>query len=563
MTQQKPETRPAAKGKERSVAVFLALGAFAAAVLSLAIQVYLAGGTPGGAPSEPAGKILLWGGIINIMVFALGLGTLVLNIRRLSRRFFRLKELARPLAEKDAAALLALPKPEPGAAAKEGSAELREAVLLEEALWSLGRLFASFNAFIGRSTEMREIVRGESREGDSLHQHIGEVIDKIAGQFFEIEESAKQAVVSLGDMEAYIHSLAEAGGGHSAMLEETDGRLARVTDMSRSVAARIRDSAGKAESLRGDIATGEEQAQEVNDMVKTIAREVGVISEMTAIINQISEQTNILSMNAAIESAHAGQAGAGFAVVADEIRKLAESTRENAGRIHEELLAIGRNTQGALKASELSFETFNGITGKIGDLTQELADISSAAGETGAMNGEINGALQESVRFSQRLKDGSADMMAHHQSFSAALELIRSLSDTTRTEIKEIHSGTRELLEHLKKIQRHILEDLDQAESLRLSPGTPWGSPAAIGDTPASPGASPAAVSDARGAISPVPAHNAAAQAHGASPAAVPDARGAISPVPAHNATAQGAAEAETYSDSREVTVKRPPQTIL
>ncbi|MDR1238741.1 MAG: methyl-accepting chemotaxis protein [Treponema sp.] len=509
----------------------IALGTCAALSVALAVQLYLAGSRAGGAVRG----LLPGGGLVNILIAALGLGALVFCILTLARRLGELKALIKPLLEKDMKTLISLPKPGSGG----GLPGLREAEGLKESLWSLGRLFESLNSFAARSAGLREILRGESREREALHQHIGEMINKIAGQFFEIEAATKQAMESLGSIEDYIGSLNTAGGSQSAVLEEAGVRLTQVTDLALSVAARIRDSAGRAETLREEVAGGEDQAQEVNDLVKAIAREVEGISEMTAIINQISEQTNILSMNAAIESAHAGQAGAGFAVVADEIRKLAESTRENAGRIHEELVSINIKTKSALAASELSFETFNGISGKIKGLSRELAEISSSALESSVINGEIDASIKETVLFNQRLKDGSADVMAHHQSFKASLEQIQALSDTTRADIREIHSGTGELLENIRKSQNRVFEDLDQAEKL---PG--------ISATPAPTPATSAPVTPA--ATTPVPA----------TPAA-PPARSAFLRTGEISAAAAITPGGEDYSDSREVAVKRPPEAIL
>jgi methyl-accepting chemotaxis protein len=509
-------------------ALIIALGVCAAALVSLTVQIGLAGNAASGEAAGEVKNILLGEGIA-IGLFSLGLGALLVFIRILSDRLSVLKNLVKPLTEKNVAALMKFPKPA-APAAKPGA----ETAALEESLWSLGKLFEFLNAFVSRSAEMREIMRGESHERDTLHQHIGEAMNKIAAQFFEIEKSVKQALDSLSGIEDYIVSLKDTKGGQSEALEGTGARLTQVTELSRSVASRIKDSAGRTESLCDAISAGEEQAQEVNDIVKTISREVEGISEITAVINQISEQTNILSMNAAIESAHAGQAGAGFAVVADEIRKLAESTKENAGQIHEELLSIRKNAQGALKASRLSFETFSGITGKIGELSKELKDISAAARETGLINGEIDAVIKESILDNLRVHDGSADVMAHHQSFKSSLEQIQGLADTTRAEIREIHSGTGELLDNIKKSQHRIFEGLAQAEKMSVLPGFSGeaGSPG-----PAANGAVSLSAGD--GAVS-RPASSGLLRAGG---------------------SASADAE-EDWPEGREIAVKHPPQII-
>ena len=100
-------------------------------------------------------------------------------------------------------------------------------------------------------------------------------------------------------------------------------------------------------------------------------------------INMISDQTNMLSMNAAIESAHAGAAGKGFAVVAEEIRKLADSTRENASSIQSVLIAITKAINEALKASETSSRTFGSLTAAIAGFGENLGAAAGSARKSG------------------------------------------------------------------------------------------------------------------------------------------------------------------------------------
>jgi methyl-accepting chemotaxis protein len=414
-------------------------------------------------------NILLWGGIINIVLFITGFCILFFRSTVLSGKLASLINLVQPLAKKDFPALLQIPSPGRDGKIPEDQNELIES------LRSLGKIFESLKALMKQSADMGNILQDEGKERDAIFTHIGELTDKIANQFFEIESAVDQGIESLGSIESYLAALSENSGKQTVMLDETENNLKKSANLSKNTSLQIQESAVKAENLRDEINAGQEQAQAANDLVRNISHEVEGISEMTAIINQISEQTNMLSMNAAIESAHAGQAGKGFAVVAEEIRKLAESTKENAERIREEILSITKNTQGALKASETSFGTFNAVFVKASDLSKELSEISSSTAESDGINTGMLSLINETTQDNQRLRDRSADIIVHSHSFRASLEEIKSLSNITRAEIKEIHSGTSEVLDNIRNTQNRIISGLGEAEDISNSLSGPAG----------------------------------------------------------------------------------------
>jgi methyl-accepting chemotaxis protein len=151
-------------------------------------------------------------------------------------------------------------------------------------------------------------------------------------------------------------------------------------------------------------------------------------------------------MNAAIESAHAGVAGKGFAVVAEEIRKLAESTQDNALRIGDALTSITAKINSALDTSETTARAFDSINTDIVGFVGALEDIAHRASETTAESVQVVAAIKESIGATKRVSDGTAEMYERHRAIQDAMENIQSISDEALAGITEIDNGSREIL---------------------------------------------------------------------------------------------------------------------
>jgi methyl-accepting chemotaxis protein len=412
--------------------------------------------------------------IINMVLAACGMGLILGGLLRLGSRLKTLEDLVRPLAEKDYPALEKIRSRSGSPAAHNGGYEN-----LEKALEDLGNFYAALRSFSEHSAAAGKILENENREREAVASHINNTLESLSGHFGKIEGAANQVAGTIEHIEGYFDSLRNAAQEQSAIMEKAESRLGEAADLAGSVAGQLDKKKSEAEKIRSRIAVGEEQSRAVKDRIVNMTANLEKITGMAEAINQISEQTNILSMNAAIESAHAGAAGAGFAVVAKEIKKLAESTRVNAQDIEEAISTITKQIREALKAGEIASETFGSITGAVNDFTEGLVSINETARKNSSASEEIEAAVKEASSIIRKIQDGGIDIMAHHQSFRSVLEQIYLMAGSNRTDLGEICTGTREILETIVKTQEKLRETLDAGAGIGRMKALPSSPPPA------------------------------------------------------------------------------------
>jgi methyl-accepting chemotaxis protein len=179
----------------------------------------------------------------------------------------------------------------------------------------------------------------------------------------------------------------------AAALEETAAALEEITTNISSNTENIIRMSGFATSLTSSAAQGQLLAKETTTAMNDIHDEVNAISEAISVIDQIAFQTNILSLNAAVEAATAGEAGKGFAVVAQEVRNLASRSAEAANEIK---ILVSKATQKANIGKQIAsdmIEGYNGLNENISQTIELISDIEGASKEQLSGIEQINDAV--------------------------------------------------------------------------------------------------------------------------------------------------------------------------
>jgi methyl-accepting chemotaxis protein len=189
--------------------------------------------------------------------------------------------------------------------------------------------------------------------------------------------------------------LSESSKSQAVSLEETVSAIEEISANINSNVANVNEMSNLADDVMNASTKGKELAHQTAISMDEINTEVSAINEAIAIIDQIAFQTNILSLNAAVEAATAGEAGKGFAVVAGEVRNLAARSAEAANEIKK---LVENATVKANKGKAISHQMIKGydeLNNKIEQTKQMIDKVSIASVEQSKAIAQINDTIND------------------------------------------------------------------------------------------------------------------------------------------------------------------------
>jgi len=179
----------------------------------------------------------------------------------------------------------------------------------------------------------------------------------------------------------------------AASLEETAAALEEMTSNIRHNGENISQMNDYATKLSNSSTEGESMANKTSLAMDEINAQVSSINEAISVIDQISFQTNILSLNAAVEAATAGEAGKGFAVVAQEVRNLASRSAEAAKEIKDLVENATKKTNDGKLITDDMIHGYNDLNSNITETINLISDVSNASKEQQIGIEQINDAV--------------------------------------------------------------------------------------------------------------------------------------------------------------------------
>jgi methyl-accepting chemotaxis protein len=330
----------------------------------------------------------------------------------------------------------------------------------------LGKLARNFNKFVDTLGQMILTIRVSSKDlmtnGDELGTLIQATTESLNGILTEIEEvrsvvheqssSVTETSSTIEQISRNIEALNRLIEDQAAGVNQSSSSVEEMVANIRSVSSNLESSGRQFEKLIQASETGREKITEVNNLIRQIAEKSDSLEETNTLIQEISNQTNLLAMNAAIEAAHAGEFGKGFAVVSDEIRRLAEGAGEQSKSISSVLNSIKEEIDTVVVSSSEAEQSFDVIMEMINTVHDLEEEIRRAMEEQSAGSNEVLKALTQINNITTEVQGGSGEMTAGSKVILEEMNRLITVTETVQHGMDRMNEAAASIHATIRKI---------------------------------------------------------------------------------------------------------------
>ncbi|WLR51832.1 methyl-accepting chemotaxis protein [Bacillus tianshenii] len=311
----------------------------------------------------------------------------------------------------------------------------------------IGKLLLSVNKMVDSLREIANkinvLATDVSKDSLTLQEQSdvsGNVSRVITDAMEEVASGAELLSSDLVHMSEYVN-------GSVSSIDNMNQNLAKIAKHSRETKGASEQGKQAMENMSGNMQTIVSQSNESTRLMQSLDNRLQQISEITKMIQDISEQTNLLSLNASIEAAQAGEHGRGFAVVAQEVKNLAQQSSASVDRVSSLITEIQRDSKQNLEYIEQNRQSIEEGERIVQQSEQSFEQISHFIEY---LTRDIEALSEES----EKLTEGSREILE-------SIERITGISQTTTAGVQEVNGTTHEQDTSIKKV-KEIASNLRQ-----------------------------------------------------------------------------------------------------
>jgi len=344
----------------------------------------------------------------------------------------------------------------------------------------IGDLARDFNLTLDEIKGMIGVIKKEadglSEIGNDLASSMTETaaainqitanIQSIKGRVLNQSASVTQTNATMEQVIANINKLNGHVENQSNNISQASSAIEEMVANIGSVTTTLVNNTANVSALKEASEVGRGGLREVATDIQEIARESEGLLEINAVMKNIASQTDLLSMNAAIEAAHAGEAGKGFAVVAEEIRKLAESSGEQSKIISNVLKKITGSIGNIANSTESVINKFEAIDSSVKTVAQQEDNIRSAMEEQGEGSKQVLEGVVNVNEITRQVKGGSVEMLVGSREVMNESRNLEKVTQEITSGMNEMASGADQVNIAVHQINEISLKNRESIKTL-------------------------------------------------------------------------------------------------
>ena len=283
----------------------------------------------------------------------------------------------------------------------------------QETASATSEIMANINSVRMQAETQSAAVSETSSVLENSREHVGELVDLVNNQVAGITQA-------------------------SAAIEEMISNIAAVSNSVKMMSESFK-------LLGLNVGDGNNKLENVGARVNQMAAQSKMLIQANNMIAQVASQTNLLAMNAAIEAAHAGEAGRGFSVVADEIRKLAETSAAQSKNIFNELKEISGSIEDVVGLSQDAQQSFEAIVNQLNVTDSIMGQIDNAMTEQSAASTQILEALADMKGQSVSVNEKTGNLRKGIEEVQNNMTVVSQVSDLILGSMDEMAAGSQQI----------------------------------------------------------------------------------------------------------------------
>ncbi|WP_217635200.1 methyl-accepting chemotaxis protein [Paenibacillus sp. yr247] len=319
----------------------------------------------------------------------------------------------------------------------------------------VGKLTGSFNVM---TESLRTLVKQIAENALTLSASSEELLASSEQSSMAAKQVATSSQQLSEDFEKQFAGVNQANEAVQLMLTSTkliDKSAQEVAELAEQATNAAQNGKRSVVSIAGQMTEISDAVREVNEVIAALGKNAHKIGEIVNVINEISTQTNLLSLNAAIEAARAGEAGRGFAVVAGEVRKLAEQSSSSARNITDLVSTIQRQINHAVSSMHAGAGKVEAGLTISGEAQESFVHIETSVEKVNAKVESVNLNIHQLVDANLRIEQ--------------VMSIVSAVSETGISVSQETSAASQQQMSTTEEIENSAKSLAGLAEELQIS----------------------------------------------------------------------------------------------